>query len=106
VATRRDQYVRAHLHRENTLSQLRENHAVLWERAFETIEAEEARLIAVGASTTIPGQQLQASMDRIETSLASALPTLSPALRTQIALGTVSDWLIRCPLDFPESDLS
>lgn len=104
VAMRRDQYVRAHLHRENTLSQLRENHAVLWERAFETIEAEEARLIAVGASTTIPGQQLQASMDRIETSLASALPTLSSALRTQIALGTVSDWLIRCPLDFPESD--
>lgn len=106
VAARRDQYVKAHLHRENTLEQLRENHAVLWERAFETIEAEEARLIAVGASSTIPGQQLQESMNRIEVSLAGALPTLSPAVRTQIALGTISDWLIRCPLDFPESDPS
>ncbi|MBQ1497664.1 MAG: hypothetical protein IIZ38_05055 [Sphingomonas sp.] len=106
VAARRDQYVKAHLHRENTLEQLRDNHAVLWERAFETIEAEEARLIAVGATSTIPGQQLQESMNRIESSLAEALPTLNPALRTRIALGTISDWLIRCPLDFPESDPS
>lgn len=106
VVTRREQYVKAHLHRENTLEQLRDNHAVLWERAFETIEAEEARLIAVGASSTMPGQQLQESMNRIENSLAGALPTLTPALRTQIALGTISDWLIRCPLDFPEVDRS
>lgn len=104
VAARRDQYVNAHLHRENALEQLRENHAVLWERAFETIEAEEARLIAVGASSTIPGQQLQESMNRIEASLAAALPTLNPGLRTRIALGTISDWLIRCPLDFTEGN--
>lgn len=106
VALKRDQYVRAHLHRENALAQLRENHAALWDQAFETIEAEEARLIAVGASSTIPGQQLQESMNRIESSLSDALPTLNPSLRTRIALGTISDWLIRCPLDFPESDQS
>lgn len=104
IAARRDQYVKAHLHRENALEQLRENHAVLWERAFETIDAEEARLIAVGASSTIPVQQLQESMARIEASLAAALPTLGKGLLTHIALGTISDWLIRCPLDFLESD--
>jgi hypothetical protein len=106
VAERRNQYVKAHLHRENALAQLRENHAVLWERAFETIEAEEARLIAVGASSTIPGEQLQESMNRIEASLAEALPTLNPGLRTRIALGTIGEWLIRCPLDFPKGDPS
>lgn len=104
IAERRNQYVRAHLHRENALTQLRRDHAMLWERAFETIEAEEARLIAFGASSPLPGEQLQESMQRIEASLAQALPTLSPALRTRIAHGTISDWLIRCPLDFPESD--
>lgn len=102
IVAKRNEYVRAHLHRENALDQLRDNHAVLWERAFEAIEAEEARLIAVGAVSTLPGQQLQESMSRIEASLAEALPTLSPGLRTRIALGTISDWLIRCPLDFPE----
>ena len=104
IASKRGQYVKAHLHRENALDQLRDNHAMRWERAFEAIEAEEARLIAVGASSTIPGQQLQESMTRIESSLAEALPTLSPGLRARIALGTISDWLIRCPLDFPEGD--
>ena len=104
IALRRDAYVKAHLYRENALDQLRQNHSVLWERAFQTLEAEETRLIAVGASFTLPAEQLQDSTKRIEESLMKALPTLSNGVVTHIALGTVSDWLIRCPLDFPETD--
>lgn len=105
VALRRDAYVKAHLYRENALDQLRRNHSVLWERAFQALEAEETRLIAVGAgSATLPADQLQASTARIEQSLTKALPTLSTGIVTQIALGTVSDWLIRRPLDFPETE--
>jgi hypothetical protein len=103
IALRRDAYVKAHLYRENALDQLRQNHSVLWERAFQSLEAEETRLIAVGASSTLPAEQLQDSTQRIEESLTKALPTLSTGVVTQIALGTVSDWLIRCPLDFPET---
>ena len=103
VARRRDAYIKAHLYRENALDQLRQNHAVLWERAFQSLEAEETRLIAVGANGTLPAEQLQDSTRRIEESLTKALPTLSTGVVTQIALGTVSDWLIRCPLDFPET---
>jgi hypothetical protein len=105
VATKRDAYIKAHLCRENALEQLRQNHSVLWERAFLSLDAEETRLIALGAgSTTLPAEQLQESTKRIEESLAKALPTLSAGIITQIALGTVSDWLIRCPLDFPEAE--
>lgn len=105
ISSRRDAYVKAHLYRENALDQLRQNHSALWERAFHSLEAEETRLIAVGASSaTVPAGQLQASVTRIEESLAKALPTLSTGIVTQIALGTVSDWLIRCPLDFPEAE--
>jgi hypothetical protein len=103
VTQRRDAYVKAHLYRENALDQLRQNHSVLWERAFLSLEAEETRLIAVGASATLPAAQLQDSTNRIEASLTKALPTIPTGVVTQIALGTVSDWLIRCPLDFPES---
>lgn len=103
IALRRDAYIKAHLYRENALEQLRQNHSVLWERAFQSLEAEETRLIAVGASFTLPAEQLQDSTKRIEESLTKALPTLSTGVVTQIALGTVSDWLIRCPLDFPET---
>jgi hypothetical protein len=102
IARRRDAYVKAHLYRENALDQLRQNYSILWERAFQSLEAEETRLNAVGASSTLPVEQLEDSMKRIEESLVRALPTLSIGVVTQIALGTVSDWLIRCPLDFPE----
>jgi hypothetical protein len=104
IALRRDAYIKAHLYRENALDQLRQSHSLLWERTFQTLEAEETRLIAVGASsTTLPAEQLEISTERIEVSLAKRLPTLSIGIVTQIALGTVSDWLIRCPLDFPDS---
>jgi len=102
IAQRRDAYIKANLYRENALEQLRQNHSALWERAFQTLEAEETRLIAVGATSTIPAEQLQASTQRIEESLTKALPALLSGVVTQIAVGTVSDWLIRCPLDFPE----
>ncbi|TIS53201.1 MAG: hypothetical protein E5W91_32065 [Mesorhizobium sp.] len=104
IAMRRDAYIKAHLYRENALDQLRQNHSVLWERAFQSLEAEETRLIAVGSSTTLPAEQLEASTERIEKSLMKALPTLSNGIVTQIAVGTVSDWLIRCPIDFPEAE--
>jgi hypothetical protein len=102
IAQRRDAYIKANLYRENALEQLRQNHSALWERAFQTLEAEETRVIAVGATSTIPAEQLQASTQRIEESLTKALPALLSGVVTQIAVGTVSDWLIRCPLDFPE----
>jgi hypothetical protein len=102
IAQRRDAYVKAHLYRENALDQLRHNHSLLWEKAFQSLEAEETRLIAVGATSTLPAEQLQDSTNRIEESLTKALPMLGAGIVTQIALGTVSDWLIRCPLDFPE----
>ena len=54
---------------------------------------------AVGGTTTLPAAQLRESMSRLEESLTKDLPTLSNAVVTQIAIGTVSDWLIRCPLE-------
>lgn len=103
IATRRDAYIKAHLYSENALDQLRQNHSVLWERAYQSIEAEETRLIAVGGSSTGPVEQLKYSTQKIEDSLTKALPTLPAGVITQIALGTVSDWLIRCPLDFVDA---
>lgn len=98
---RRDTHIKAYLFRENAMSELRLNHPALWEKAIQSLDAEEQRLVAIGATTPIPGQQLAESIQRIETSLSIQLPTLDRSLVTRIAVGTVSDWLIRCPLDFP-----
>ncbi len=105
IAEKRDAYIRAHLYRENALADLRLNHPALWERSLQCLDAEEQRLVAVGATSTLPGQQLSDSVERIERSLTKDLPILPNAVVTRIAVGTVSDWLFRCPLDFPEAAL-
>jgi hypothetical protein len=102
IDARRSAYIRAHLYRENTLEQLRLNHPDQWEKSLQCLDAEEQRLVSVGTDSIVPAEQLNISVQRIEASLKADLPSLPAAVATQIAIGTVSDWLIRCPLDFPE----
>jgi hypothetical protein len=99
---RKVSFVRAHFTRENALETLRFNHAILWERSKQCLDAEEERLLAIGAGVGAPIDQLANSLGRLESSLTKDLPNVPTATITDIALGTVSDWLIRCPLDFPE----
>jgi hypothetical protein len=104
IETRVREHVRAYLIRENALETLRVEHAILWERSVRCLEAEERRLIAVGTGSGAPSDQLSESIDRIEQSLRTDLPSLTISTVTEIATGTISDWLIRCPLDFPEGE--
>ncbi|MDP3410528.1 hypothetical protein [Bosea sp. (in: a-proteobacteria)] len=104
IEQRRNAYVRAHLYRENLLEELKLNHPALWDRSIQTLSAEEERLAAVGASSDIPGIQLKESVERIELALQKDLPNMALSFATQVAIGTVGEWLIRCPLDFPGDD--
>jgi hypothetical protein len=102
IANQRDAYVRAQIKRENVLDELKRNHPSLWERSLQCLDAEEERLIALGSSSDIPAEKLKESIERVEASLGVDLPLIARSLTTIIAIGTVSDWLFRCPLDFPE----
>ncbi|MGN7099692.1 hypothetical protein [Brevundimonas diminuta] len=104
IRKRRDAYIRAHLYRENALAELKLNHPALWDRSVQVLDAEEQRLAAVGAISDLPGQQLQESLNRLEAALLKDLPDISGSFATTVAMGTVGDWLIRCPLDFPDDD--
>lgn len=95
-----EEHVRSYFRSANTLEQLRQYHPAIWERLQITVTSEERRLLLVGATGDAPIDQLIASLDRIEAGLRQDLPTLSQAARTDLANGTLSDWLIRCPLDF------
>lgn len=104
IRKRRDAYIRAHLHRENALAELKLNHPALWDRSVQVLDAEEQRLAAVGAASDLPGQQLQESLNRLEAAFHKDLPDISGSFATTVAMGTIGDWLIRCPLDFPDDD--
>lgn len=102
VEHRKQQHIHAHLTRANTLDQMKIDHPELWERSIRCLDAEEQRLLAVGATGKAPTDQLASSLERLETSLRESLPDVELSVITQISVGTLSDWLIRCPLDFPE----
>jgi len=102
IEQKKDNFVHAHLTRENALEAMRDEHPILWERSQMSINAEERRLLTVGAGTGAPIEQLTSSVSRIESSLKLELPTISTSIVTEIAVGTISDWLLRCPLDFPD----
>jgi len=104
ILKRRDAYIRAHLYRENALTELKLNHPALWDRSIQVLDAEEQRLAAVGAASDLPGQQLQESLHRLEMALHKDLPDVSGSFATTVAMGTIGDWLIRCPLDFPDDE--
>jgi hypothetical protein len=94
-------YVKHHIKRENTLDSLKTDHPALWERAWQTINAEESRLEMLGAAgASAPAQHLRESLMRIEEGLSKDLPHVAHATITDISAGTLSDWLMRCPLDF------
>jgi hypothetical protein len=102
IEDRKNSYIRAHLIQENALHEMRDNHPILWEQSKVCIDAEETRLRTIGSGSGAASDQLQTSVNRIEESLRRDLPSVSASVVTEIAVGTISDWLLRCPLDFPE----
>lgn len=99
--TIRKSYVKNLIKRENTLDTLKTEHPILWERAWQTINAEENRLELLGsAGQSTPSDQLRESLERIEHGLAKDLPSVSHATIADLSAGTLCDWLMRCPLDF------
>lgn len=94
-------YVKNHIKGGNTLASLKSEHPMLWERAWQTISAEESRLEMLGAAgEAAPAERLQESLSRIEEGLRKDLPHVAHSTLTAISAGTLSDWLMRCPLDF------
>ena len=48
-----------------------------------------------------PNNIMSTELDTLVGAIKSAAPSLSQQNAEEIALGTVSDWIMRCPLDFP-----
>jgi hypothetical protein len=102
LETRKQSFIAAYAIRQNILNRLQIDHPILWETAIECVTAEEQRLELTGAEGTAPSEILRTSLNRIEQTLRHDLPDISHSSITQISHGTLSDWLMHCPLDFPE----
>lgn len=85
---------------ENTMDALKAEYPTLWEQAYQTVAGEEDRLVLLGASGDAPREQLERSLERISQGLKHDLPSLPNSVTGNLSRGVLSDWLMRCPLDF------
>ena len=97
---RAKEYTRAHLISADALDQLKYEFPDLWEAYRRTLNTEEIRLQTVGSGSGDTSEQLTKELERLETKLSGALPSLDATTITTLSTGTLATWLIECPLDF------
>lgn len=85
------------------LDALRNGSPDLHEKVMSAIKSRSMRLQFAGPQNReSAGAILHAELDALIAAVQSAAPSLSQGNAEQIAYGAVSDWIMRCPLDFPD----
>jgi hypothetical protein len=96
------QMVGLFLEKENTLTALRQNAPQLHEALAAVISRHATRLSFHGSpDDATPHQILRTEVDALIKEMTESIPNFSVGSAQQIALGTIAEWLLRCPLDFP-----
>uniref|UniRef100_UPI0040475D90 hypothetical protein n=1 Tax=Yoonia sp. TaxID=2212373 RepID=UPI0040475D90 len=73
------------------------------DKVMSAINSRARRLLFVGPqSGALPGTILGNELDTMVKTIREAAPSLSNENAEQIAYGVVSEWIMRCPLDFPD----
>lgn len=81
---------------------LRSNAPDLHERVAAAISIRGRRLTFAGPQGgPVPNNILNTELETLIGAIKEAAPTLSQANAEEIAMGVVSEWIMRCPLDFP-----
>jgi hypothetical protein len=93
--------IRWFLDRENTLESLRGTLPELHEELMGVISRHGQRLSLYGPPADGKADQvLRAELETLMKAL-KEIPNVTDASAHQLAFGTLADWLMRCPLDFP-----
>ena len=98
----RNESVRHYLDGQNMLSKLRSDFPDIFEAADRIKKDKEHFLVTESLTTTVlPPQQWKETRNSLEADFASAMRGLSNFTVRQLVHEAVADWLLRCPLDFP-----
>ncbi len=103
-ASLRQELLRYHLKGQNYAKQLADDYPDLYEKFARAKAVEEGDLV-VRSLTTPAGanDHLESVRRQYESRLESAVPGLAPEDAPMLSWAGVAEWLIRCPLSFPES---
>jgi hypothetical protein len=94
--------VRSFLQGNALLDALRSGSPDLHEKVMSAIRSRARRLQFAGPQPgESAGEILNAELDALITAMQTAAPSLSTENAEQIAYGSICEWIMRCPLDFP-----
>lgn len=90
-----------HLEGQNLLTALRSHSPTAYERAWKAKGQYEKLLTSLQMSTADSAEVFQQTLRDFLTTLQDVVKTLSKLNAMSLAHEAVADWLLRCPLDFP-----
>ena len=96
--------VEAFLRGNGLIDALRNNAPDMHEKVTAAIQVRARTLTFAGPQGgTLPTSILNTEIASLAQAIRNAAPTLSVDNAHEIALGTISEWIMRCPLDFPDA---
>jgi hypothetical protein len=99
----RNDLVRHYLEGRNALERLGNQYPDLYEAAFRVKEDREHFLATESLiPDLLPPQKMTETLNGLRAEFATVLPGMSKFTVNQLVHEAVSDWLLRCPLDFPQ----
>lgn len=95
--------VRSFLQGNAVLDALRSGSPDLHEKVMSAVRSRARRLEFAGPqSGGSAGEILHAELDALIAAMQAAAPSLSAENAEQVAYGSICEWIMRCPLDFPD----
>ena len=87
---------------QNLLSRLLQDWADIYETVVKAVQHRQSYLESrfLTSPNLLPNDVIREELQKLEADLAREVVTLKPTDIELIKWGVVSDWLIRCPLDF------
>ena len=98
------QGIEAFLRGNGLIDALRNNAPDMHEKVAASIQVRARTLTFAGPKGgTLPSSILNTEIASLTQAIKAAAPTLSDDNAQEIALGAISEWIMRCPLDFPDA---
>ncbi|WP_292969114.1 hypothetical protein [Pantoea sp. UBA4549] len=95
--------IQKYLDYQNLIDELKHNWVDIYEVVYKCIQQRETNLVGLSmltSSSAQPGDKMMKQMEVLKENIEKEIPTLKESDLEKINWGVISDWLIRCPLDF------
>lgn len=97
----RNFFIKKNIEGRNTLYQLKKNHPIFWEKLVGIKKHREKNLVLeTKISTSASKETLMNEINKMEFMFKESVASLNQTSANDLSFEAVSDWMIRCPLDF------